>query len=206
MTTVYQDEIDCTLELLQDLGQSIVVRRSGGTSNTYDETDFGSLSASGSTFTFGSGDLTTVVAVGDTVEFSLLSNFNNRGPWVVTDVTATTVEIDGSLETSSDSEWEMEVTSNATTDAAGNGVSLPPKSATGQQFDQDFRDGTLHISEAQDVIIAAKNLSLTPQPGDKVQFGSTSWSDGAETWDIYGIGAVQPDGTSIVHMGVVYRG
>ncbi len=205
--TKYQTEIDKVQTLIAKFGVDCVVQRaSDGTISTYDETDFGSLTASGDTFTFGSGDVSTAVSVGDVVNFREVGEFANRGPFDVLGVTSSTVKIDGALTSSSDSSWYMDVDSADASYASDVGVPLPPQSVTGQQFQQDFRDGTLQISRAQDLILSAKDLSFDPKPGDKIQFNQTSWSDSADTWIIYGIGPVAPDLTAIVWQGIVTRG
>lgn len=205
--TKYQDEIDAAQEMITDFGVSCVIERAAdGTVSTYDQTDFGTLSASGDTFTFGNGDVSAAVSEGDSITFREVSAFGNRGPFTVTEVTATAITVDGSLATSEDAEWFMDVDSASASYAIDVGVPLPPQSVTGQQFAQDFRDGTLQISRAQDLILSAKDLAFNPKPGDKIQFGQSTWSDSADTWTIHDIGAIQPDNMPIVWQGIVTRG
>jgi len=204
--TKYQAEIDLAQEMVTDFGVPCVIQRAAsGTTSTYDQTDFGTLSAAGDTFTFASGDVSAAVSVGDSVTFREVSAFGNRGPFPVTAVTATTITIDGSLTASTDTEWFMDVESASAAYASDVGVPLPPQSVTGQQFLQDFRDGTLQISRAQDLILSAKSLEFSPKPGDKIQFGETTWNGSADVWLIHGVGAIQPDLTPIIWRGVVTK-
>jgi len=209
MATAFQAEIDTAHTLISGNGQACVIRQNndGATETTHDHQTFGDISASGGDFTVTSGDLTTVVSVDDEVSFSLISSFANRGPFTVTAVTAATMTVDGSLDTMGpDSEWEMTVTGSAHTDATSVALLLPVSGGARQQFDQAFRDGTLQVSNAKSLLLAAKGLSITPRPGDLIQMGRTTYSDGADTWTIYGINELSPDGAAIIYEGVVTRG
>jgi len=206
--TKYQAQIDKAEAMIGAKGQPIVLRRKRpeSTLSAFNHETFGTLSASGNTFTFTAGDLTTEVAVGDLIRFQEVSSFKNRGPFVATAVDATTISVSEDLETTTDLQWRMEVESSAYEDTTGFGVPLPPQSATQQAFSQDFRDGTLQISRAQDLILAAKGLEFNPSPGDMIQFGPATWLENGDVWLIHGIGALQPDNTPIIWQGIVTRG
>lgn len=205
--TKYTAQIDKAQALIAKFGLSCVLERAAdGTVSTYDQSDFGTLTPSGNTFTFSTGDVSAAISVGDTVTFREVSAFGNRGPFAVTAVSSGSITVDGSLTDSEDTEWFMDVESSEAAYASDVGVPLPPQSVTGQQFAQDFRDGTLQISRAQDLILSAKDLEFSPKPGDKIQFGQATWSSSADVWTIHGIGALAPDGTPIIWQGIVTRG
>lgn len=205
--TKYQAQIDKAQKLIAKFGVDCVIQRAAdGSISTYDESDFGTMTASGDTFTFGSGDVSNDVSKGDTVSFREIDDFGNRGPFEVEEVTSSTIKVDGSLIDAEESTWFMDVESASVSYATDVGVPLPPQSVTGQQFQQDFRDGTLQINRAQDLILSAKDLNFDPKPGDKVQFGRTSWDNSADVWTIHGIGPVAPDLTAIIWQGIVTRG
>ncbi len=205
--TKYLAQINKAQELIAKKGVDCVVQRAAnGSISTYDETDFGTLTASGDTFTFDSGDVSTAVSKGDTVSFREIDDFGNRGPFEVLKVTSSTVKIDGSLTSAEETAWYMDVESASASYAYDAGVPLPPQSVTGQQFQQDFWDGTLQINRAQDLILSAKALDFAPKPGDKIQFGQTTWNSTADVWIIHGIGPLAPDLSPILWQGIVTRG
>ena len=204
--TVYQAQIDKAEELIKAKGQPIIIKRPGNdVQQTYTEQDFGSVSASGSIFSF-SSDVSSYISIGDTIEFREIDSFTNRGAFEVTDVSTTDVTVDGSLETATEDTYYLDLSTTDDKTTIGYGVPLPPKSVTRQNFDQAFQNGTLQISKAKDVIIAAKNLSMNPRPGDRMQFGTTTWNNSLPIWDIFGIGTIDPDGTPIVWQGIIQRG
>lgn len=205
--TKYQSDIDDAQEMIADAGIDFVIRRVPDTSteNTYSESDYGSLSIADSTLTFASGDLTSVVSVGDQVSLREITDFENRGPFAVTGVTTKTVTVDGSLTTATETTWYMDVQSTSATYTTDAGVPLPPQSVTRQSFDYAFRDGTLQISRAKDFILSAKDLTFDPQPGDSVQFDATSWDDSADVWTVFGLTPIAPDNTPIIWQGILMR-
>lgn len=205
--TQYQADIDDAQELIAESGFDIVIqRKTDANTTTYSESDFGTATFSGETVNFGSGDLTTAVSEGDSISFRDVANFGNRGPFEVVGVTATSVTIDGSLTDAIEDQYYMDIESDGASYANDVGVPLPPKSATGQSFEQDFRDGTLQISKAKDIIISAKALEFNPRPGDKIQLGNSTWDSSKESWQIHGIGAIAPDNAPIVWQGIITKG
>lgn len=195
----YQKQIDTAHRLIKAKGQSCTITRTTDKEvSTYSEQNFGSLSASGSIFTF-TENIGDAVKTGDAIEFREVSTFGNRGPFEVTSVGDNTVTVDDDLTTATDETWYMDVESGGKQETAGHVVTLPPQSVTGQQFQQDFRDGTLQISRALDIMMPAKGLGFEPRPGDKL-------TAGGDVWTIHGIGALPPDGTDIFYQGIVTRG
>ena len=205
--TKYQADIDDAQEMIAESGVDFVIRRKADASYevTYSESDYGSLSISGNTFTFASGDLTAVVSVGDVVTLREVDDFANRGPFTVTEVAETAITVDGSLTTATESAWFMDVQSVADTYATNAGVPLPPQSVTRQAFDYAFQNGTLQISRAKDFILAAKDLAFDPQPGDALQMGATSWDSDGQAWTVFGLTPIAPDNTPIIWQGIMMK-
>lgn len=208
--TAFQDEIDLAYELIEENGREVVLRRDPESPETtsYDEADFGTLTASGDELIFSDppADLSAVFSVGDRIEFREVSAFANRGPFEVTAITSEGVKVDASLSSAIDTAWFMDVTTTAFSFASGVALSLPPQSFTKQSFEQAFRDGTLQVSRALDLLLAAYGLDFDPLPGDKLQFDRAEWSDSANVWVIHGIGPLAPDGTAIIWQGVITKG
>lgn len=206
--TIYQDDIDAAQELIAEMGQFIVIQREPEDPEvvTYDETDYGPISASNNEIVFALGDVSDIIEVGDTVSFREISAFKNRGPLTVSEVGTSHIKVDEDLDTSEEDTWFMDVSKSAASTTAGVGVPLPPQSVTKQQFEQAFRDGTLQISRAKDLILAAKELEFDPKPGDKIQLGHREWQANEPAWLIHGIGPVDPDGTAIIWQGIMMRG
>jgi len=205
--TKYQAQIDFALNKISEKGIDVVIRRTAVAEIvTYDEGDYGTLSAAGKIFSFSSGDISAVLSAGDTISFREISEFDNRGPFEVVSVTGNDVEVNADLADMSDSVWFMDVQSGSPTYATGKCVPLPPQSVTRQSFEQDFRDGTLQIGRAWDLLLAAKGLEFDPLPGDKLQLGNTVWDSTDEVWLIHGIGSIAPDLEPILWQGIITKG
>jgi len=206
--TKYQAQIDKAEAMIGEKGVPIVIRRKSADASlsSFDEADFGTVSATGSTFTFSSGNPGDSISVGDKISFREIGDFINRGPFIVTGISGVDVAVDGDLANATEESYFLDVEGNDYEDAVGVAVPLPPQSVTHQSFAQAFRDGTLQISRAQDVLLAAKGLLFDPAPGNRIQFGTEVWQADGEEWLIHGIGALQPDNTPIIWQGIVTRG
>ena len=208
MSSKYQARIDKAEASIRAKGVPIVIRRRAGSAslNTFDEGDFGAVTSSGSTFTFSSGAPADSISTGAELSFREIGAFGNRGPFIVTGVAGLEVTVDGTLTDATEDSYYLDVESTPYEDASGVGIPLPPQSVTKQSFMQAFRDGTLQISRAQDVLLAAKGLLFDPAPGNRIQFGTEVWQADGDVWLIHGIGALQPDTHPIIWEGIVTRG
>ena len=206
--SLFRAETESAYQMLRQYGKPVVIRQEAphDVQHLASQGDYGKLTAVGRNFEFEFSGIDAVVSVDDTIRLKNISEFANRGPFQVLEVSGSSLKVDKELVEVTENSWLMEVSHTAVEMASGVGIALPPKSSTGQQYDQDYRDGTLQISYAQDIIISAKGLGLRPRKGNAVQLDRDTWSQEAETWLIHGLTAVPNDFDPVIYLGVIKRG
>jgi len=207
--TIYGDQIESARRMIEAKGKSVVIRQAvDGESARYSQDDFGVAVFDGYEVEFSAGDVGDAFKVGDVIAFREVEQFLNRGPFVVQGVDAVgkVVVLDQDVVGATEGHYFVDLERDGFRYTTGVAVFLPPQSVTKQQFEQGFKEGTLQISRAQDLLLAAQGLDFDPLPGDGLLFDFKEWSADGDVWNIHGIGAFAPDGTPIFWSGIVTKG
>jgi hypothetical protein len=205
---VFEQSVSDAFEVLEKFGMDVVIRKDckDEPKTSVDQADFGFLMSEGNVFSFELGGINEAVSPGDTIRFKDINTYKNRGPFEVVNVTQDAIEVDAELDIATEDHWLLEIVEKDVEMASGIGLPLPPRSGTGQAYDQDYRDGTLQIGNAQDLVLAAKGLKIRPRKGHKVQLNTRDWKEDIETWIIHGMSAYPHDFEPVVYMGAITKG
>ena len=205
---VFEQNVSDAFEILEKFGMDVVIRKDckDGPKVSVDQADFGFLMSDGNVFSFELSGINEVVFSGNKIRFKEINTFSNRGPFKVVNVTSEAIEVDAELDTATEDHWLLEIVEKDVETATGVGIPLPPGSGTGQAYDHDYRDGTLQIGNAQDLILAAKGLGIRPRKGYMVQINTEQWKEKNETWIIHGMNAIPHEVEPVIYVGAITRG